>query len=83
MVEYVLEHQSSCPLFTIRTLPMLAVKVKSSNGEDQNALVSHEHKLLLVLKEQEAAHPDCKPIFAVTAMTFKNVKVVLEGGRTI
>ena len=78
MTGYVLEHQSSCPLYTIRTLPMTNVKVKSGKGEEQDALVSHEHKLLLVLQGQEAAHPECKPIFAVTATTFKDIKVVTE-----
>ena len=78
MTGYVLEHQSSCPLYTIRTLPMTYVKVKSGKGEEQDALVSHEHKLLLVLQGQEAAHPECKPIFAVTATTFKDIKVVTE-----
>ena len=78
MTGYVLEHQSSCPLYTIRTLPMTSVRVKSGKGEEQDALVSHEHKLLLVLQGQEAAHPECRPIFAVQATTFKDIKVVTE-----
>ena len=79
MTGYVLKHQSSCPLYTIRTIPMTYVKVKDSKGEQQDALLSHEHKLFLVLQGQEAAHPECKPVFTVTATTFKNIKVVIEG----
>ena len=79
MTGYVLKHQSSCPLYTIRTISMTYVKLKDSKGEQQGALLSHEHKLLLVLQGQEAAHPECKPVFAVIATTFKNIKGVIEG----
>ena len=75
---YYIEHPAnSCPLYTIRTIPMKSVKILTENGE-KTALLSTKHKLLLPLGDKEAAHSECRPVFSYQATSYPDIKVITE-----
>ena len=75
---YVIEHpENNCPLFTIRTVAMKKININTDHGI-KTALISREHKILLTLTKQEAAHSECRPIFTIQATTYPDLKVVTK-----
>ena len=77
-ISYYIEHPAnSCPLYTIRTLPMRPVKILTEDGE-KTALLSKQHKLLLPLGDKEAAHSECRPVFSYQATSYPDIKVITE-----
>ena len=77
LISYVLlKEVNYCPLYIIRTLLMRPVHVQTEEG-NQQAWVSHEHKMLLIERGQEVAPPGCNPITTVISTNFKSLKIVL------
>ena len=75
---YLIEHPpKECPLYVLRTLPMARTTVKTEKGEE-NALVSHQHKIFLLLKHTEVADSGCRPVYEVQSTNYKDLKVVLQ-----
>ena len=77
-VAYYIEHPAnSCPLYTIRTIPMDLVQINTIDGE-REALLSKPHKLLLTLGQKEVAHSNCRPIFHYRATSYPDIKVITD-----
>jgi len=75
---YVVEHPaSSCNMYILRSLNMRKTQVKTSKGSE-TALVSHEHKLLFIIRDREVTQKDCRPIYECQQTNFHDLKVVLQ-----
>ena len=82
MLGYIIYHPiSSCPLYSIRSLPMYKVSVNTKEGI-KNALVNHQHKVFLILGLEESADMSCRPLNMITGTQFSDIKV-LHIGNTI
>ena len=78
-VAYVISHpENLCPLYIIRTLPMKKVKLETNKGP-QVAYVSREHKILLIIKPDEATDNSCDPVRSIGATQYPNIKILHHG----
>ena len=64
-----------CNLHTVRKVKMTHVMVETEKGPKE-AIVSHEHKIFLILGDQEVAGRGCEPLYSVTGTTYPDLKVV-------
>ena len=75
---YVVAHPAKqCNLYILRSLPMKQTTVRTSKG-DETALVSHQHKIFLILKDREVTQKDCRPVYECQMTNFHDLKVVRE-----
>lgn len=73
---YLLTPIPQCNLYHIQTLVMEQMTITTDKGP-KPILISHKHKILLELKEQEKAHTGCKITSDLTATNFKSIKVLI------
>ena len=75
-VAYVINHpENVCPLYVIQTLPMRKVSLETNKGM-QKAYVSREHKILLIVKQDEATDNSCDPVRSVGATQYPDIKIL-------
>ena len=67
--------KNECDLHVIRKLDMVRVQVQTEQGM-RKALVSHEHKIFLEIKGQEAAGKGCEPLYAVQTTNYPELKII-------
>ena len=73
---YTIKHTlNECNLRVIRKLQMTQVRVMTKDGL-QKALVSHEHKVLLLVHEPENAGRGCEPLYSCYQTNYQDIKVV-------
>ena len=77
MAYYITHPKSSCDLYVLRKLPMQKVQVQTARGEE-TGLVSHAHKIFVILRGQEIASRGCNPIYQVTATNYHDVKIMMS-----
>jgi len=78
-VAYVINHpENLCPLYVIRTLPMSKIRLETNKGM-QDAYVNREHKVLLIMKPDEATDNSCDPVRSVGATQYKDIKILHNG----
>ena len=65
-----------CPMYHIRTLPMERIQLTTAKGTE-DALISHEHKLTLILRGSHVIPQDCKNLQKVYNTNYDQIKVVL------
>ena len=75
---YVIDHPpTACDLYILRSLPMSKTTVRTEKGEEQ-ALVSHKHKVFFLLQPREVTSAACRPVYEVISTNYQDIKVVLE-----
>ena len=83
MSGYVIHHPlSNCPLYLIRSLSMYKVEVNTKAGIKE-ALVNHDHKVFLVLGQEESADRSCRPLNMITGTQFSDIKVLHKGNTIV
>ena len=77
-VAYVLTPpEARCHLYSVRSMMMEKVRVKTQEGM-QNAIVSHDHKLMFIVKDQYSAGPGCEALPVVYHTNYEQIKIVFD-----
>ena len=74
----IIQPDKNCPLSVVQHMTVEYVTIRE-NGAKLNAMVSHEHKALFTMGEQEAAPEGCQPVFTMFSTEYPNLKVVSRG----
>ena len=75
-IGYVIMHPDNlCPLYIIRTILMKKIQLENNKGK-QTAYMSNEHKLLLILKQNEATDDSCRPLLSVGRTQYPAIKIL-------
>ena len=73
---YVIQHPlQACPLFLVRTIRMKKVPIRTDKG-DQYAFISRKHKLLFIIKPNEATDNKCNPLRSVGGTQYPDLKIL-------
>ena len=63
-----------CPLYHVRTIPMERIQLTTVKGTE-NALISHEHKLTLIMRGSYTVPRDCRELRKVYNTNYDQIKV--------
>ena len=79
---YILDRpQHHCPLYNIRSMSMEKIQVTTNKGVE-NALISHEHKIMLIVRKPYKVNRQCEALHIVYHTNYDKIKVAYEKSLT-